>query len=177
MSLFTKLSICLLYPRVFGVKTTFRRFVYSATTLCIVCHTAQSGISVALVSRCQKCCRRARSALRGTLHLGPERTLASHKAYTSFEHHARGEAWLHVHLPLRLSLSWSSLSNGGRAGSPSQRSALGASIARLIAAVSVRLHSQGVLYHAVLSGIFSSVPTKDTSIQRTWPSLLQNRST
>ena len=50
--LFTKLSICLLYLRVFGVNTIFRRFVYSAMALCIVYHTASFGIFVAEVSTC-----------------------------------------------------------------------------------------------------------------------------
>lgn len=48
----TKISICLLYLKIFGVNTIFRRFVYGAMALCVAHHTAQFVISVAQLSRC-----------------------------------------------------------------------------------------------------------------------------
>ena len=52
--LFTKLSICLLYLRIFGVNLTFRKFVYGGMIICGIYYSAFFGVSVAQVAICNK---------------------------------------------------------------------------------------------------------------------------
>ena len=50
--LFTKLSICFLYLRVFGVNTTFRKFVHGGMIFCGMYYSAFFGVSIAQVLTC-----------------------------------------------------------------------------------------------------------------------------
>lgn len=52
--LFTKLSICLLYLRIFGVNLTFRKFVHGGMIFCGIYYSAFFGVSVAQVVICNK---------------------------------------------------------------------------------------------------------------------------
>lgn len=52
--LLTKLSICLLYLRIFGVDPRFRVFVHGGIIFCVIYYTAFFGLSVAQVVTCDK---------------------------------------------------------------------------------------------------------------------------
>lgn len=49
---FIKLSICLLYIRIFSVQRTFRYFVYAGMISCAISYTAYLGVSIATVVQC-----------------------------------------------------------------------------------------------------------------------------
>lgn len=50
--LFVKLSLFLLYLRVFGVRRTFRFLVYGGITFCVLCYTAYTGYSIGTTVLC-----------------------------------------------------------------------------------------------------------------------------
>ena len=50
--LLTKISICLLYLRIFGVHPTFRKLVIGGITLATVYHSATCGLAIAQIVKC-----------------------------------------------------------------------------------------------------------------------------
>ena len=52
--LLTKISICLLYLRIFGVHHTLRMFVLGGMALATVYHSATIGLAIAQIVRCDR---------------------------------------------------------------------------------------------------------------------------